>query len=639
MSLQGLISGSECALPNNPLAQVLKHTDGDRSVQRDRIAGPSSSRLQHLPSTSSSHASERDLSMARQFFDTNSALHMQPGLSANAQSQLHLDFARRLESIAQQPRHQANGATDADLQDMWMRAEMQKNGVIPGPHASASAWTAEFGHTVANMLPTPAVQTSLPQTSAPQDSMHSAYPPSSLYQPSMGMGMGMYGMGLPQSYNPVQDQGKGKGKSRDDAFEAAFAQFASETSSAKIEEVHDEGLSGIEGGMRSASLNENETAALEIPATNDQFPRMWDHLQRSDLPPPDEDIARWEAEFHQLMQAQREELDIDYGASLRESWENGMGAFDADSVPQGMKFDEEGIPQLGPYVFDAENKYLTEPDGPSSLVQAKALLENNGSLSEAALLLEAAIQKGELGEGGYETWVLLGETRCMDEREEAGMRALTEGVRRANEAGARGVGMLSLATAFTNEGYERGSHSTLLRWLGARFPSSVASDSEASASLRQSHWASREHVTDAFLSVARAQHAAGVVDADVQTGLGILFYTSSDYDRAQDCFGTALGVRPRDYLLWNRLGSALSNGDRPEDALGAYREALRMRPTYTRAIYNVGVACLNIGADKEAAEHFLSALALQETQSGDKSEQLWFTLRRAFISMVSIIAV
>ena len=48
MSLQGLISGSECALPNNPLAQVLKHTDGDHSLQRDRLAGPSSSRVSSI---------------------------------------------------------------------------------------------------------------------------------------------------------------------------------------------------------------------------------------------------------------------------------------------------------------------------------------------------------------------------------------------------------------------------------------------------------------------------------------------------------------------------------------------------------------------------------------------------------------
>ena len=57
-------------------------------------------------------------------------------------------------------------------------------------------------------------------------------------------------------------------------------------------------------------------------------------------------------------------------------------------------------------------------------------------------MLEAAIQQGDLGEGGYEAWILLGETRNMDEREEAGMKALAQGVKRAEEAGAQGAGML-----------------------------------------------------------------------------------------------------------------------------------------------------------------------------------------------------
>ena len=57
-------------------------------------------------------------------------------------------------------------------------------------------------------------------------------------------------------------------------------------------------------------------------------------------------------------------------------------------------------------------------------------------------MLEAAIQKGDLGFGGWEAWVLLGEVRSMDEREEAAMRALTEGVKRAEAAGASGEGML-----------------------------------------------------------------------------------------------------------------------------------------------------------------------------------------------------
>ena len=76
------------------------------------------------------------------------------------------------------------------------------------------------------------------------------------------------------------------------------------------------------------------------------------------------------------------------------------------------------------------------------------MLEKNEPLSEVALLLEAAIQRGELGEGGYEAWILLGETCNMDEREEAGMKALTEGVRLAEEAGAAGTGMLVCHTLY-----------------------------------------------------------------------------------------------------------------------------------------------------------------------------------------------
>ena len=39
MSLQGLVSGAECAVPFNPLSQVLKHTEGDRSLQQ--VTNPS----------------------------------------------------------------------------------------------------------------------------------------------------------------------------------------------------------------------------------------------------------------------------------------------------------------------------------------------------------------------------------------------------------------------------------------------------------------------------------------------------------------------------------------------------------------------------------------------------------------------
>lgn len=86
----------------------------------------------------------------------------------------------------------------------------------------------------------------------------------------------------------------------------------------------------------------------------------------------------------------------------------------------------------------------------SHLAKAKELLEQNGSLTEVALLLEAAIQKGELGKGNYEAWVLLGEVRSMDEREDQAMRALVEGVRRSQESGQPGEGMIVSPLMFTS---------------------------------------------------------------------------------------------------------------------------------------------------------------------------------------------
>jgi hypothetical protein len=52
-------------------------------------------------------------------------------------------------------------------------------------------------------------------------------------------------------------------------------------------------------------------------------------------------------------------------------------------------------------------------------------------------MLEAAIQRGELGDGGYEAWILLGEVRGMDECEEDGLVALREGVRIVQSAKVR----------------------------------------------------------------------------------------------------------------------------------------------------------------------------------------------------------
>jgi peroxin-5 len=85
----------------------------------------------------------------------------------------------------------------------------------------------------------------------------------------------------------------------------------------------------------------------------------------------------------------------------------------------------------------------------------------------------------------------------------------------------------------------------LLRWLRARFPTHPIPEDTLRAMVTNSSWDVHERVTDAFLSLARQQHAQGYMDADVQIGLGILYYSNGEFDRAKDCFESALSMRPK----------------------------------------------------------------------------------------------
>ena len=60
-------------------------------------------------------------------------------------------------------------------------------------------------------------------------------------------------------------------------------------------------------------------------------------------------MAKWEAEFNQLMRSENEEPDYDYGNMMKDIWEHGYNqSGDASLEPQ---YDEQGVPALSAYVF------------------------------------------------------------------------------------------------------------------------------------------------------------------------------------------------------------------------------------------------------------------------------------------------
>ncbi len=62
-------------------------------------------------------------------------------------------------------------------------------------------------------------------------------------------------------------------------------------------------------------------------------------------------MAKWEAQFNQMMNSQRED-DLDYGGMMQNAWESMSGDL---AVEPPIKFNEEGLPILGPYPFGEQH--------------------------------------------------------------------------------------------------------------------------------------------------------------------------------------------------------------------------------------------------------------------------------------------
>lgn len=249
----------------------------------------------------------------------------------------------------------------------------------------------------------------------------------------------------------------------------------------------------------------------------------------------------------------------------------------------------------------------------------------------AVLLFEAAVQKEP---SLVEAWLYLGITQSENEQDGPAICALKKCV----ELDPKNLqAYITLASCYANEMLTNEALDSLRKWLAnndkySHLLSNRRSQITTTNEPRLIDELAFEELQEVFLQAISLSNNPNDIDSDLQVCLGVLFHLPGDYDKAAECFNTAVLAKPDDALLWNKLGAALANGGQSEKAVDAYYHALTLSPGFVRARYNLGISCFNLSAYKQAVEHFLTALKQQSEGIGPQgthvqmSENIWRTL-------------
>ncbi|KAI0341957.1 TPR-like protein [Trametopsis cervina] len=409
------------------------------------------------------------------------------------------------------------------------------------------------------------------------------------------------------------------------------------------EGVPTDGLNGWASEFRSSSDAKGKGKAIEHPSPAGAFGELGiTPIVVRQSPVGGREMELGLTEEEEIDKYLREENDryISYWNDSKPSMHPGVPAAFQSQVAEWDQLQQDwtrfeatatGLRPMSNYQFVQNNPYMY---GEASTRQHSLhSYQPELSLYESVLQMEAAVQ---LDPTNAHAWYQLGVKQQENEREAKAIHAL----RRALELDPSHLpSWVALAISHTNEGSRNGAYEAIQEWVNhnERYKDTVDA--------YRLHFPQRddmtqnerfEYLTNMLLTMSRS--TGEEIDADIQIALAVLMNTNEAYDKAKDCFLTALAMRPDDWQLYNRVGATLANSGQPADALQYYYKALELNPSYIRARFNLGISCINLRRYEEASSHILDALALQETDAvrdntgtddkrGVTSTALWDSLK------------
>ncbi len=117
-------------------------------------------------------------------------------------------------------------------------------------------------------------------------------------------------------------------------------------------------------------------------------------------------------------------------------------------------------------------------------------------------------------------------------------------------------------------------------------------------------------------------------DADAWYFLGSAYSDLKQYNQAIQAYREALRIQPENSVAWYNLGVTYGNFKQYDQAIQAYREALRIKPENAAAWNNLGVAYRNLTQYDQAIHACREALRIQPEYAS-----AWLNLGTAYVGI------